>query len=324
MSRAAKHLGTVLAGRIRDAAQARWLTRGTVTQVDPPMVRLDDELVAVALVGNYTPVLDDVVLLAVLRGTPSVGYAILGPLDPPPATVPPAVDYTRFSWSADAIYDLYPYLPTETLTTWQSDQHEELVSLDSYDEMHVIDGASGRHAVQVSGGDLSDAIYFFAPATDGRDILAGGGFTGYLVAAIPVAASGGQSAVGLAGKMTFGIYGSPTSGQVSGAAHNGDNSVQASWDYAIDTTALHVYEFRVDADGAVHVWIDGADVTPDTITYYPTAGVPQPLTNSNAGRFLINQGGPTVEIYEVVFVSRYLVGDELAGERTRLLTRYGL
>lgn len=81
----------MLAGKVAAAAEARWLTRGTVTSAAPLLVEVDGAIVPAGLVGT-APLVGDDVLIGVLRGSPAVGYVVLG------TVVPPAPSTANYAW----------------------------------------------------------------------------------------------------------------------------------------------------------------------------------------------------------------------------------
>jgi hypothetical protein len=83
MSAAAKQLGLALAGKLRQAADARWLTTGEVITASPLTVDIDGAPVPVSATNGYVGAPGDVVLVGVLRGgLASVSYVVFGKLHP--------------------------------------------------------------------------------------------------------------------------------------------------------------------------------------------------------------------------------------------------
>jgi vibriolysin len=86
----AMNLGTLLGRKINQAAQSQWFTTGVIVTADPLTVKIDGSAVpAVTVFGSYAPAVDDTVLVGVLRGEPSVGYAVFDKIVPPPPVIPP-------------------------------------------------------------------------------------------------------------------------------------------------------------------------------------------------------------------------------------------
>lgn len=80
---AATGLAGVLDRGLRAAAGARWLTLGVVTQAVPLLADVDGTSVAVSgLLAGVEVALGDVLILAVLRGSPSVSHVLIDVLDP--------------------------------------------------------------------------------------------------------------------------------------------------------------------------------------------------------------------------------------------------
>jgi hypothetical protein len=67
--------------RVQSASETRWATTGTVTAIDGTILTVTIDGTSTGglhHLGGYVPVVGDVVLIAIVRGTASVSYIVVG------------------------------------------------------------------------------------------------------------------------------------------------------------------------------------------------------------------------------------------------------
>lgn len=327
MSAAAKRLGTVLAGGIQGAAEARWMCLGTVLSVSPLRVLVDDTEASAAYV-KVGPSLQvgETVLLGCLRGRPSVSFVVIGKVVPPEAG-------PVFTLRGDSIR-VANLSTVSALPSFGSNEGEVLLwSEEATPAASVELGGNGHFYLKLAedSGGANRLKYDTEPSwvvTPRVLPLADGSLHTWVVGTFPDAADDfarvslnvGDPTPGAWVEWLFRDYEWRASISASYTGEGGGGAVFNSAPPIFGGTVA-VLELGLAADGELTVWVNNEVATPDAVEYGMAGMVPLTDTELHAMASLW-QDAQEFRLYEAVVDATPMTEDQRSARTAALMATY--